>query len=55
MTLKVDLIMFNGVGEAGCNLAPWRGDKPTPAQLKALQDYLNENSKGASNAESEFI
>lgn len=58
MTLKIDLVMFRGVGEAGCNLTVWRGDVPTKAQLKALQDYLNENNKGdanATNEESEFI
>lgn len=55
MSLKIDLVMFKGIGEAGSNLTVWRGDTPTPAQLKALQDYLNEISKGETNEESEFI
>lgn len=55
MTLKIELIMFQGIGEAGCNLVPWRGEKPTPEQLKVLQDYLDENNKGDIYEESEFI
>lgn len=55
MSLYIDLIMFKGVGEANSNLAPWRGEKPTPVQLKALQAYLDENNKGDTYEESEFI
>lgn len=55
MSLKIDLIMFKGEGEACNNLSVWRGEIPTAGQIKALESYLEQFKKGQNHEESEFI